>query len=212
MALLPGQPVLRVRGRRSGRIRSVCIRPVEVDGRRYLVALLGDTHWVRDLGASGMASRCGRAEAPLHEGHPARPPRLTGRQGVPGRTAGIKAAFAAMGGHGTCYSEVRDVSTRDCVTGRICSVGDDAKLFDQPGGLAIGIVDPPLDRDYLGTDRSGDFALIGSVLDGKPSTASVRVKAVSDIRPAPGPAPDCTAAAAAERERIATAELAVIRN
>jgi hypothetical protein len=129
----------------------------------------------------------------------------------PGRTAGIKAAFAAMGGHGTSYSEVRDVSTRDYVSGRICSVRDDAKLFDYPGGLAIGTVDPPLDRDYLGTDRSGDFALIGSVLDGKPRTAWVRSKAVSDIRTAPA-SPDCTAAVAAERERIATAVLAVIRN
>jgi hypothetical protein len=40
----------------------------------------------------------------------------------------------------------------------------------------------------------------------------VRVKAVSDIRPGPVPSPDCADAVAAERERIATAVLAVIRN
>ena len=55
-------------------------------------------------------------------------------------------------------------------------------------------------------------ALIGSELDGKPRTAWVKAKAVSDIRPAPTPSPDCTAAVAAERERIATGVLAVIRN
>jgi hypothetical protein len=117
-----------------------------------------------------------------------------------------------MGGHGTSYSEVRDVSTRDYMSGRICTVRDGAKLYDYPGGLAVGAVDPPLDRDYLGTDRNGDFALVGSVLDGKSRTAWVRTKAVSDIRSAPVPFPDCTDAVAAERERIATAVLAVIRN
>ena len=40
----------------------------------------------------------------------------------------------------------------------------------------------------------------------------MRMKAVSDIRPVPVPSPDCTDAVAAERERIATAVLAVIRN
>lgn len=130
----------------------------------------------------------------------------------PGRTAAMKAAFAAMGGHGTNYTEVRDVSTRDYASGRICTVRDDARLYDYPGGLAIGTVDPPLERDYLGTDRSGDYALIGSVLDGKTRTAWVRMRAVSDIRSAPTPAPDCTSAVSAERERIATAVLAVIRN
>jgi hypothetical protein len=130
----------------------------------------------------------------------------------PGRTAAMKAAFAAMGGHGTGYSEVRDVSTRDYVSGRVCTVRDDAKLFDHPGGLPIGTVDRPLERDYLGTDRSGDYALVGSLLDGRPRTAWVRMKAVSDIRHAPVPSPDCSDAVAAERERIATAVLAVFRN
>lgn len=130
----------------------------------------------------------------------------------PGRTAGMRAAFAAMGGHGKDHREVRDVSTRDYASGRICTVRDGAKLYDYPGGLAIGTVDPPLDRDHLGTDRTGEYALVGSVLDGKARTAWVNAKAVSDIRSAPAPAPECTAAVAAERERIATAVLAAIRN
>jgi deazaflavin-dependent oxidoreductase (nitroreductase family) len=55
MSRVPGQPVLRVVGRRSGRVHTVCVRPVEVDGSRYLVALLGDTHWARNLRAAGSA-------------------------------------------------------------------------------------------------------------------------------------------------------------
>jgi hypothetical protein len=130
----------------------------------------------------------------------------------PGRTPAMKAAFAGMGGHGTSYSEVREMSSRDYQSGRICTVRDDAKLHDFPGGPVIGQVNPPLVRDYLGRDRSGDHALISSELDGKSRTAWVRMKAVSDIRPVPVPSPDCTGAVAAERERIATAVLAVIRN
>ena len=124
----------------------------------------------------------------------------------------MKAAFAAMGGHGTSYSEVRHVSTRDYVPGRVCTVRAGSKLYDYPGGLPIGTVDPPLERDHLGTDRSGDHVLIGSVLDGKPRTAWVQARAVSKVRPAPTPTPDCTAAVAVERGRIATAVLAIIRD
>ena len=68
----------------------------------------------------------------------------------PGRTTAMKAAFTAMGGHGTSYTEVRDVSTRAYASGRVCTVRDGSKLYDYPGGLAVGTVDPPLDRDYLG--------------------------------------------------------------
>jgi len=124
----------------------------------------------------------------------------------------MKEAFAAMGGHGTSHTEVHEMSSRDYQSGRVCSVRDGSKLYDHPGGLAIGTVDPPLERDYLGTDRSGDYALVSSELDGKSRTAWVRAKAVSDIRPAPVPSPDCSGAVTAERERIATAVLAVIRN
>lgn len=124
----------------------------------------------------------------------------------------MKAAFAAMGGHGMSYSEVREMSSRDYVSGRICPVRDDAKMHEVPGGPVIGQVNPPLVRDYLGKDKSGDYALISSELDGRSRTARVRAKAVSDIRPVPVPSPDCSGAIAAERERIATAVLAVVRN
>jgi deazaflavin-dependent oxidoreductase (nitroreductase family) len=55
MSRVPGQPVLRVAGRRSGQVHTVCVRPIEMDGSRYLVALLGDTHWARNLRAAGTA-------------------------------------------------------------------------------------------------------------------------------------------------------------
>lgn len=58
---------------------------------------------------------------------------------------------------------------------------------------------------------SANYVLIGSLLDGKPRTAWITAKAVSDVRPVPVPSPDCTDAVAAERERIATAVLALIK-
>ena len=119
-------------------------------------------------------------------------------------------AFAAMGGHGKDYTEVRYVSTRDYVSGRICTVRKGARLFDYPGGLVIGTLDPPRVRDYLGTDPSGDFTLISSDLEGTSRSAWVRSKAVSDIRPAEVPTPDCDAEIAAERERVKAAAIAAV--
>jgi len=55
MTRLAGQPSMRVRGRASGRIREVPVRPVQVGRFRYLVALLGDTNWARNLRTSGTA-------------------------------------------------------------------------------------------------------------------------------------------------------------
>jgi deazaflavin-dependent oxidoreductase (nitroreductase family) len=46
-------PTLAVRGRRSGEWRTVPVNVVELDGRRYLVAPRGDTHWARNLRAAG---------------------------------------------------------------------------------------------------------------------------------------------------------------
>lgn len=46
-------PTLAVRGRTSGEWRTVPVNVLEVDGGRYLVAPRGDTHWVRNLRASG---------------------------------------------------------------------------------------------------------------------------------------------------------------
>lgn len=52
--LLGSDTVLFVRGRRSGKVRSVPMDPpFEYEGRRYLVSPLGDTHWARNLRAAG---------------------------------------------------------------------------------------------------------------------------------------------------------------
>jgi deazaflavin-dependent oxidoreductase (nitroreductase family) len=48
-----GARELRVRGRRSGQVRSTVVNVLVVDGRRYLVAPRGTTEWVRNLRASG---------------------------------------------------------------------------------------------------------------------------------------------------------------
>ena len=129
----------------------------------------------------------------------------------PGRTPAMKAAFASMGGHGTRYSDDSwEMSSRDYISGRVCTVRDDARLHEFPGGPGIGTINPPLVRDHLGRDRSGDWALISSELDGKSRTAWVKAKAVSDIRPAPVPSPDCADAIAAEHERFKAAAIAAI--
>lgn len=44
---------LRVRGRRSGEVRTVPVNLLELGGRRYLVAPRGTTEWVRNLRAAG---------------------------------------------------------------------------------------------------------------------------------------------------------------
>ena len=47
-------PVLTVTGRSSGLVRSVPIgKPVEVEGRRYLLSARGQTQWIRNLRAAG---------------------------------------------------------------------------------------------------------------------------------------------------------------
>jgi deazaflavin-dependent oxidoreductase (nitroreductase family) len=57
-------PTLAVRGRRSGEWRTVPVHVLELDGDRYLVAPRGDTHWARNLRASGTGElrRRGRRE------------------------------------------------------------------------------------------------------------------------------------------------------
>ena len=42
-----------VRGRRSGQWRTTPVNPLDLDGRRYLVAPRGETEWVRNLRAAG---------------------------------------------------------------------------------------------------------------------------------------------------------------
>ena len=50
-------PALIVPGRRSGRLLTVPMdEPVDFGGRRYLVSGRGETHWVRNLRASGQAA------------------------------------------------------------------------------------------------------------------------------------------------------------
>jgi deazaflavin-dependent oxidoreductase (nitroreductase family) len=47
--------VLRVRGRRSGRAYEIPVRIAAWDGRRYVLSLLGEAQWVRNLRAAGTA-------------------------------------------------------------------------------------------------------------------------------------------------------------
>jgi hypothetical protein len=56
-----GSHVLAVRRRKTGTVQEVPVNPMEVDGVRYLVAPRGETQWVRNLRASGVAElRVGR--------------------------------------------------------------------------------------------------------------------------------------------------------
>lgn len=48
-----GVRILMVKGRKSGKWYSVPIRLLELDGKRYLVALQGETFWVRNLRVIG---------------------------------------------------------------------------------------------------------------------------------------------------------------
>jgi deazaflavin-dependent oxidoreductase (nitroreductase family) len=48
-----GSRVLRVRGRKSGEIRSVPVNLLTFEGTRYLVAPRGETQWVRNLRVAG---------------------------------------------------------------------------------------------------------------------------------------------------------------
>lgn len=60
---LRGSRVLAVRGRASGEWRTTPVNPLSLGGERYLVAPRGETHWVRNIRASGEARlRLGRKE------------------------------------------------------------------------------------------------------------------------------------------------------
>jgi deazaflavin-dependent oxidoreductase (nitroreductase family) len=50
---IPGVRMLRVHGRRTGRLRSVPVLLLRAGGRRYLVAPRGRTDWSRNLAAAG---------------------------------------------------------------------------------------------------------------------------------------------------------------
>ena len=55
MSRLPRQPVLRVRGRASGHLRAIPVRPITVGAATYLVSLPGESNWARNLRAAGTA-------------------------------------------------------------------------------------------------------------------------------------------------------------
>ena len=47
--------LLRVQGRTSGRLYDVPVRIAVLDGQRYVLSMLGESQWVRNLRASGTA-------------------------------------------------------------------------------------------------------------------------------------------------------------
>lgn len=48
-----GAQLLEVRGRKTGKVQTVPVNPIEADGNRYLVAPRGETQWVRNFRAAG---------------------------------------------------------------------------------------------------------------------------------------------------------------
>lgn len=48
-----GAWLLTVKGRKTGKPMSIPVNPLTLDGTRYLVAPRGNTHWARNLRASG---------------------------------------------------------------------------------------------------------------------------------------------------------------
>ena len=59
---IAGTAALRVRGRKSGKLRGVVVNLLTVDGRDYLVSPRGNTQWARNARAAGV-SRWGRGGA-----------------------------------------------------------------------------------------------------------------------------------------------------
>lgn len=134
----------------------------------------------------------------------------------PGKTAGIREAFKAMGGHGKAYDtkkERRFMSTRGYVPGRVCDVQDGAKMYNYPGGKAFGVMSGPnlLGRYLLGYSPGGrDYALVETDIDGQTQrTAWVKTAHVANVRPAEPPT-DCGDVRAEGRvEGLEEAEAAV---
>ena len=52
----PGMALLTVRGRRTGRDRTVPVGVFDRDGRKYIVAAFGEVNWVLNLRAAGAAT------------------------------------------------------------------------------------------------------------------------------------------------------------
>lgn len=62
---IAGSRRLTVRGRKSGKVQSIPVNPLVLDGGTYLVAARGTTQWVRNMRAAG--------EGELHHGSRATP-------------------------------------------------------------------------------------------------------------------------------------------
>ncbi len=122
----------------------------------------------------------------------------------PGQTVAIRRAFRRMGGHGTDFgsaSERRFMSTRGFVPGQVCDVAEGARLFNYPGGKAIGSIDGELVRALLGYSPGGrDYALIATDLS-TGRTAWVRTTRIANVRAAADPA-DCPALVANARAAV----------
>lgn len=59
--------ILRVRGRKSGRLYEIPLRVAILDEQRYLVSMLGEAQWVRNLRTAGTAELVlGSAVEPIH--------------------------------------------------------------------------------------------------------------------------------------------------
>jgi len=104
----------------------------------------------------------------------------------PGRTGAMRRAFREMGGHGKDFdseTERRFMSTRGFVPGQVCDVAEGARLFNYPGGKAIGKTESDVARQLLGYSPNGrDFALVATDL-GTGRTAWVRASQVANVRP-----------------------------
>jgi hypothetical protein len=53
-----GSRILVVRGRKSGQIRRTPVNPLEMSGKRYLVAPRGETEWAQNLRAVSAGVSC----------------------------------------------------------------------------------------------------------------------------------------------------------
>jgi hypothetical protein len=65
-----GTVAIRIRGRKSGKLRGVVVNLLTVDGRDYLVSPRGNTQWVRNARAAGaieIGPRWRRTEVPISE-------------------------------------------------------------------------------------------------------------------------------------------------
>ncbi|ORA22761.1 nitroreductase/quinone reductase family protein [Mycobacterium aquaticum] len=51
---IAGTTALRIRGRRTGQIRSVVVNLMTLDGKNFLVSPRGETQWVRNARAAGV--------------------------------------------------------------------------------------------------------------------------------------------------------------